>query len=653
MRLTAAFIKSVFDAKLAFYDIGQRFKTLTDQLSGLLVDDTQSVSTYLGLRKRLLLRDGRVYNYVADSTLPVDNGMVLPVAGKNPVLVPGRWIGDAADGVNIKRWYEAQGNGNANDTVAINRAIAFVKRQIGLGYGVYRPTVIFPSGFYRTEGVNATELNGICLQGEGGSYVNATLIGIGNNAIVDVTGSSQFKIFNLGFISNKLEVGCAKIGILCSLGQIIAENGDLITTGGLNGTVKGCSFELDDLPQANGGFGSVGIANVCSEEMAITDCLIRANCPVLLTQRFDLTALTGKPCIFKSDYGTVHPNGPSMTVVRIDDNVSLQVIQRRTPGLVLVNAGSVFFNGYITQYKRDEGTEKVAIRAYGQAQNMTFDGVVEGFSTIFDAPTIVNDVYFRMETANQQDKTQPIFITARTLRIKDCRWTVTFPNVDDLNGRFFLYHPPINGNNSPASIAIINSTFACSDWIDNGLFISANALKQATNCHFLTGQPFARINTSVVDLKGYVVPLGTVPANNSDVVATVVRFRKPEKGDPTVGNGGVYRGRIRGLIVGGTYSSAGRCHLDVDASFLLAQNANGTLHVPSASSQVLVLNENTTNEAFLKLSVLNFGVDMSGNFGVFQLVIRNSGTGVNQPITFQGKIELIGDFAVEAPILFA
>lgn len=544
-------------------------------------------------------------------------------------------------------WFGAKGDGNTNETSAINATLDWIRVQVAAGYGVFRPTMKIPAGHHRTQGLNATNLNGICIIGDGGSYLNTTLIGIGTGAIVDFTGSSQAKLFDISLISNSNETQASPIAVLLALGQVSASDGTL--TGGLNCTLRNIYVQMDDMPTANGGLGSVGIMNCRSEEVAYSDGLIQCNTPVVFTNKRDVTAELG--FTVASNYATVAAGFNSMTVIDMSGNMSLRVVNRRSNAIVAVNTGALVFNGYATQYNGGTGSVKTAFRLIGQAQDMSFRGVVEGFSTIARYAQLNNSLLFHMTAANQQDNTLPVFDWSDVITEKDGRITMVFPVLTDINSRTFLYQPPTNGGNTQSPSSIANGKYACSDWVNNATFISPHLLKVVGNTEFLTGQSFAVQAGSVVDLKTYNIPLGTILSNNGEFTGTIIKFRKADKATTTSGNAGLYRAKVRGTITAGDYSATGRHLITFEATVTQPQNADGSLG--AQNSEVLILSNMSTNPTYVTLYNLVVQIDMANTGeGSVRVYLKSTGTATGQPVYYSGNVEVFSDFAVNRSVIY-
>src|SRR5205823_4883061 len=90
----------------------------------------------------------------------------------------------------------------------------------------------------------------------------------------------------------------------------------LAGSGGLNCGIRHCYFEMRDTPAANGGFGSIGLLNIRSEEFFVHECLIRANTSVILSNTRNLSE-TGTNFTASSSFQTLPTDVGSMGVVSI------------------------------------------------------------------------------------------------------------------------------------------------------------------------------------------------------------------------------------------------------------------------------------------------------------------------------------------------
>lgn len=603
--------------------------------------NTASITAYTGPLTSLTLPDGRCYNYVAGSTITVDNGIVLAATGKGG----GRWIGMLDGAVSVKKWYQAKGDGVTNDTAAIQTAVNYAKLQLASNGDSYRCEVLFPGGIYRiTAAIDCTSANGLYLKGSAGKYVNVHIRGNTGGIMFDFTGSSVAGCEGFAFVAGATDPTPSTIGVQFALSE--DANGNQI--GGLNDRISNCYFQLDDMPTANGGIGSIPILNIRSEEFSMSDIFSRGNTGVIFSNKRDLSDI-GVTYTASSPYAAVIRGTGSMGVVDMCNNISLQVYQKRRPALLFINANSVRFFGYIGRLTVTQGTEESAIRLYGQNTSLFFGGTIESFSQVLQFGGSNTKITTDIVTANQASPTANVLDTSNALLI-DCDITVAFTITSEYtNGRTFLYHGAIGGGDSPATGSAINCRFNCGQWIDNSKFVSANLLKAASNCQFNTGQPFESRNGAIIDRKGFPISFGNITTGNPELGANLLRFTKADRTTKTSGNAGSYVARIVGTLTAGGYSSPGRCLLNFEATVLATQNADGS--AGGGDSQTIIYSSVANNAAYLSFGELTAVVDLSGTLGLVRLYVKNAGTGVGEPVSFVGTVELTSNFAVNQSII--
>ncbi|PHK21010.1 hypothetical protein VF12_38660, partial [Nostoc linckia z15] len=279
--------------------------------------------------------------------------------------------------INVKDSpFGALGNGQVDDTAAIQRAVDYAKSlSFPSGGGTYRVSIFFPAGFYYiTAPINITNADGIWLVGDGGRYLTTNIIGVTGGIIFDFSGSSLAGCENFTFLSN-------------------AGNGDsrstigvqfaLTANGGLNCGLKNCYFQMQDFPTANSGYGTIGILAVRSDELFIQECLIRANTPTILS---NTTLLAGAGVNFTatSRYQTLSAGVGSIGFVDIQAT-SLQTYEKRQPALVLNGVNTLNFHGYLSRLSTSAGSNETAIFCNQYTTNLRIHANIESFSQIFKA----------------------------------------------------------------------------------------------------------------------------------------------------------------------------------------------------------------------------------------------------------------------------
>ncbi|WP_332368195.1 glycosyl hydrolase family 28-related protein [Spirosoma telluris] len=212
--------------------------------------------------------------------------------------------------VNVKDpQFGAKGDGSVDDSVAIQNAINYASSLSANPFAKYSATVYFPAGYYLiSNSINITNKIGVWLVGDGGSYLNTVILGnTGSRPIFDFSGSSHSGCENFTFLNTGTPTASTS-----SVGVQFA----LTSTGGLNCGIRRCYFQLVDYPAANGGFGSIGILNVRSEEFYIHDCVVRTNTPLILSARSDISVI-GATYTVSSAYQTVTSGLGSMGSPRL------------------------------------------------------------------------------------------------------------------------------------------------------------------------------------------------------------------------------------------------------------------------------------------------------------------------------------------------
>ncbi|HEY0109990.1 MAG TPA: right-handed parallel beta-helix repeat-containing protein, partial [Fibrella sp.] len=568
------------------------------------------------------------FKWVVNTNTPADGYYCVLGKGRTSAQ-SGRWVNQNPE-VLVDE-YGAEGSGLVNDRPAIQAAVnyaSFIATQNG---GNVRATVRFGPGIYYVDQmpVDITNRNGVFLQGSRSRYVSTHINGNTNGPVFDFTGAIMGGCDGFTFTSYMGYPQRSTIGVLYGLSQNPTTGQQI---GGLNCSIDNCFFEFEDNPSANGGIGNIGVLNIRGEEFRANNLLIKCNMGMLFSNKRDLSAIAPGFTI-TSQFVKMHDGVGSMGVVDIA-NVSIQNVNKRREAIALIGCNSFRIQGYLSRTSQALGTHEGAIGFYQQLDNIEYQGTIEGFSTvaIFNG-SLCDNIRINTITANQTDTTKPVFDVTNAA-IFSSHMTVAFGNIGEFNnGRRFLYHDLINGGDSPSAGGIQNSSFTCSKWVDNNLFVTGNILRNASNVYFNTGQPFKKIGLSVMDCKAYAVPLGNVSAGNPEIVGTILRFNKADKTTKTSGNGGLYQVNIKGVIsAGALYTSGGNCAVDFESKIILTQNQNGNLNVPAYTT--LIFNKSLTNYPYLDITDINAEIDLSGGIGIIRLKVKNAGNGTGEVVKF-------------------
>jgi hypothetical protein len=551
-------------------------------------------------------------------------------------------------GVNVK-WFGAKGDGLTDDKAAIQAAVDWAKTQKSPNGGNIRINVIFPNGSYRlngTGGINITNANGIWLSGGDGKYLTTQINGNCSSAIFDFTGSTMSGCSGFTFVSNKSETSPASIGVIFALSQDTKGK----QLGGLNCSIRDCYFQLDNNPSFNGGFGTVGILNIRSEEFKITDCLIRANTGIILSSS-NIVKTRSSNYTFKSNYANIaFKEQGSMGVVDIA-GTSIQNYEKLQHALVLNGTNGVNYSGYLHGCDGNNGSEDSAIGLYQSNLTLNLSGTIEGFSTLMylgPAAKLYNS-QIKYSYANIADISKPVIFMEANSLISHSTIGIVFGNgTAEMGHRFFLYTPPINQGISPTTASISQSNFNLPDWYDNTKVISTALLKQTTGiCQFNTGQPFTVDSYWITDNKKYPKSLGTLGNKNP---YTILRFLAADKPASTNKNGGIYVIKINGTIRVGDYTSIGTCVINFTSTLTITQDGTGR---KSASPATTIINSKSqTLPSYADITNIITDIVFDNTNGNIRITTNTTGTGTGEPITFLGSVSILTDFFVNSSPIF-
>ncbi|GAB3897251.1 glycosyl hydrolase family 28-related protein [Spirosoma agri] len=539
--------------------------------------------------------------------------------------------------INVKdSQFGAVGNGQTDDTSAIQRAINFAKSLTAPGGGNYRATVFFPAGYYYVSSpIDITNSNGIWLTGDGGQYINTGIIGNTSGAIFDFSGSSLS--------------GCENFFFLSSTGfgntrSTIGVQFALTANGGLNCGIRQCSFQMEDFATANNGLGTIGVLNIRSEEFFIDACLIRANVSVVLGNS---TSVTGPSTTFTatSRFQTLVSGIGSMGVTNIQ-STSLENYERRQPALILNGTNSLNFQGYISRVSASNGNNETAIFCTQYTTNMRVHATVESFSRILQV--LANSGFegndLTIVSANATaPSTELINITG--CFVKGLNVRISLPVLEERDNRYVLFHAPSTDPNQQAAGAISNSKIVCYDINSNQYIISANLLKKADNVEFTTSRPFEKRGGRIRQLSNNNVSAGTKSSPQS---APVFRFLQADNLNSSNGRGGYYRIWIDGVVRAGSYGSGGSAVLSFQAQIIVNQNNIGTVDPPSAT--VIILDKSVTNPAYLDIVGVIVDISFASGVGTVTVNPRVVGNASSESISYDGVTELQSDFLVNGSI---
>lgn len=528
------------------------------------------------------------------------------------------------------------GDGFTDDRAAIQRAIDFAKTipVPGNPSVTHRATVYFPAGYYYIAGpLNLTNTNGIWLQGDGGSYINTIIIGNTGGVMFDFSGSTLAGCENFSFLTSDR-------GNRSTTGVLFA----LTSNGGLNCGIRNCYFEMVDQPAANGGFGSIGLLNVRSEEFYIHECVIRANAPLVMSFTADLSA-TGTSYTATSPFQPLSPGVGSMGVTSIN-GTSLQCYEKRQPAMVLLGTNSLNFQGYLSRLTANTGSNETAILCVNYTTNLKIHATIESFSRVLrvlNAGFEGNDL--DIVSANVTNPTTEL-VNLTGCVVKGLRLRITLPVLAERNNRYVVYHAPDSNPNQQAAGSLANSEITCYDINSNQYVISPNLLKKASNVTFNTLQSIEKKGGRIRQLSTNSVSAGR---SGAVVAATVLRFQQADNTASTDGRGGYYRVWIDGVVRAGSYGSGGSAILSFQAQVIVNQNNIGIMDPPSAT--VIILDKSITNPSYLDIAGVLVNIVFSNRIGTVTVTPRVNGTAQGEAVSYDGNVELQSDFLVNDSLM--
>ncbi|QHW00493.1 glycosyl hydrolase family 28-related protein [Spirosoma endbachense] len=539
--------------------------------------------------------------------------------------------------INVKdAQFGAIGDGATNDSPAIQRAIDYAKTRSAPGSPatIYRVTVYFPAGYYYLASpINLTNTNGIWLTGDGGSYLNTIIFGSTGGAIFDFSGSSLSGCENFSFLTSDRN-SRSTIGVLFAL----------TNNGGLSCGIRHCYFEMNDTPSANGGFGSIGLLNIRSEEFFIHECLIRANTSVIFSYTRDLSE-TGTSFTVSSSFQTLSSGVGSMGVVDIT-GTSLQNYEKRQPAMVLLGTNSLNFQGYISRLTASAGTNETAILCVRYTVNLRILATIESFSRVLKAILggFENNELKVVLANNTSPATELIDVTNCGVKGFTCQ--ISLPNPTERN-RLVMYHAPVGGGTQVANGYLNNSVITCTDITDNRNVISQNLLRRADNVQFNSDQAFEKKGGRIRQLFTSFIAIGQTPTGST---TAILRFSLASPTTINNTNGGSYRIWIDGVVEAGSYGTQAAATLSFQAQLLVTQSYNGLFSPTSVT--VVILDRTTTNAAYVDIVGITVDVAFANGIGSVLLTPRTIGTSSGDPITYNGSAELQSNFLANDSVIF-
>ena len=449
----------------------------------------------------------------------------------------------------------------------------------------------------------------------------------------DFSGSSLSGCENFTFVTSDR-------GNRSTIGVLFA----LTNNGGLNCGIRKCYFEMIDQPAANGGFGSIGLLNVRSEEFYIHECTIRANTPLIMSYAANLSG-SGTNFTVTSPFQTLSTGTGSMGVTSIN-GTSLQGYEKRQPAMVLLGTNSLNFQGYLGRLSAANGTNETAILCVNYTTNLKIQATVESYSRVLrvlNAGFEGNDI--DIVSANVTTPATELIDLTGSL-VKGLNLRITLPVIAERSNRYVVYHATATDPNQQAAGAITNGVITCYDIPNNQYIISPTLLKKSTNITFNTLRPFEKKGGRLRQLFGQSVGAGS---NGAITAANAIQFTQADNTASPNGRGGYYRVWLDAVIRAGSYGSGGSSVLSFQAQVLINQNNVGSQDSPSAT--VIILDKSTTNPSYLDIAGVLVSISFANRIGTVTVTPRVMGSGSGEPVNYDGMAELQSDFLVNDPIL--
>ncbi|MBD2751862.1 glycosyl hydrolase family 28-related protein [Spirosoma validum] len=533
--------------------------------------------------------------------------------------------------INVKDpQFGAKGDGTVDDSAAIQSAITYAKSL------PTRATIYFPPGYYFIgSSINLTNSNGIWLVGDGGSYLNTVIVGnTGSRPMFDFSGSSYSGCENFTFLYSS--------GSSVLTPSVIGVQFALTNNGGLNCGIKKCYFQLDDNASANGGLGTIGLINIRSEEFFIHECLIRANTPIILSYAANI-AVTGVNFTASSAYQTLASGTGSMGVVSIN-GTSLQCLQNRQPAMILAGTNSINFQGYLARVTAGIGTNETAVLCTISTTNLKIHATIESFSRMVQIGE--NSGFENCEldiiASNATAPTTELINVTNSI-VVGLRARIAQPIPSERN-RFVIYHSPSAGGTQQASGYVMNSEITCFTTPNNQFIISQNLLRRSTNVIFNTPTPFEKRNGRIKLLTNNTIFAGVVGSLSS---INIFRFKEALQPASAISSG-FYRILFNGIIRAGGYGSGKAATLSFEAQIVTNQYYSGSSD--PISTTVVVLDQNVGDPSYLNINGILLGLTFNSGVGSVTLTPRVTGSGIGEPVYYEGFVELQSDFFINDPI---
>lgn len=376
----------------------------------------------------------------------VINGLIE--AGLQQIFSGDGTVSGTLQVVNIyPQWFGAVGNGIADDTSAVQKAIDLACRSRVLSVDLNRGQYLITKTLNCTNTREAGTLFRDGLNIFGSSFTGSGLVGEtgDGHAVIETSGSQWLTLRN--FSINPGKKNKSTVALFTGCPKILPQS--------QNQTYSLMIFLFDD-PTANNGQGTIAVWNFGAEEHTYDRMYIHANRPVVLTAYNGANGFE-----YKNSYLELLPVH-SLGVTTFTGECFLASLNKRFPAVTTVDINSLNMqNTYIGVTFGTEGTNTCAFDVRGGLTGFTYSGTIEGFASFARINGAIVAGNVTATFGGVADPTSPVISFGDDARIVNSDMKFTFCDVPNRN--LFKMESPESASN-----AIINSTIKTSqapEWI--------------------------------------------------------------------------------------------------------------------------------------------------------------------------------------------
>lgn len=248
--------------------------------------------------------------------------------------------------------------------------------------------------------VGSMQRDGTHIRGTGYGSVGTMLIGDTGNLMLDTCGSDSIDLENLYLTSNAAYAGVA-IATPSTVGILQARL--TVNPQCQFHTYRNVMIDMHDDITANGGYGTVGIANCQAESVTYDTNFSRANRPAIFT--ITTAELYGIDSVYQP--GGIDTTIVSMGSIKFIGHNNLWTLGRYQPALIWSGVVDFLFSGEITNVT-NTGTNDVAISIRSACFNVTVNAVIEALGTVFELKGALLCANCNINSANPLNTSAPV-----------------------------------------------------------------------------------------------------------------------------------------------------------------------------------------------------------------------------------------------------